>query len=302
MNFPQITEEQRLRRLEPPAGKVRMVLDTDTYNEIDDQFAVIYALQSKAKLQIEAFYAAPFDNSLSTGPKDGMEKSYNELQKIAAVMGIEGQYPIYRGSDAFMTEAGVPVESEAARNLVERAMASDDNDPLYVVAIGAITNVASAILMEPKIIGKIVVVWLGGHALHWPDTKEFNLRQDLYASRTVLDCGVPLVLLPCMGVTSHLQTTLSEIRDYVKDKGETGLYLYETYKNCHDDHTGYSRVIWDISTIAYLIDERWTPSSLVHSPLLSDEFRWSQDTSRHFIRYVWSIKRDAVFKDLFAKL
>jgi len=302
MNFPQITEEERLRKLDPPTKKIRMVLDTDTYNEIDDQFAVIYALKSKSKLQIDAFYAAPFDNELSEGAGDGMEKSFNELHKIANVMGIEGQYPIYRGSEQFMAEAGVPVESEAARNLVERAMASDENDPLYVVAIGAITNVASAILMEPKIIEKIVIVWLGGHALHWPDTREFNLYQDKHAVRTVLDCGVPLVLLPCMGVTSHLQTTLSEIHDYVKDKGEIGQYLYETYKNCNDDHVGYSRVIWDIATIAYLINESWTPSSLVHSPLLSDDCRWSTDTTRHLIRYVWNIKRDDIFKDLFDKL
>ncbi len=51
-----------------------MVLDTDTFNEIDDQFAVIYALHSKERLQVEAFYAAPFHNELSSGPKDGMEK------------------------------------------------------------------------------------------------------------------------------------------------------------------------------------------------------------------------------------
>jgi inosine-uridine nucleoside N-ribohydrolase len=53
-------------------------------------------------------------------------------------------------------------KSEAARNLVERAMASDPSDPLYVVAIGAITNVASAVLMEPAVAERIVIVWLGG--------------------------------------------------------------------------------------------------------------------------------------------
>ncbi|MDF2962550.1 MAG: nucleoside hydrolase [Paenibacillus sp.] len=302
MSYPQLTQEKLLQRLQYPAGKVRMVLDTDTYNEIDDQFAVIYALQSKEKLEIEAFYAAPFHNHLSSGPKDGMEKSYQELQKIFTVMGIEGQVPVYKGSEAYLPGADIPVDSEAARDLVERAMASKDEDPLYVVAIGAITNVASAILMKPEIIEKIVVIWLGGHALHWPDTKEFNLRQDLHASRVVLDSGVPLVLIPCMGVASHLQTSLSEIRDYVKDKGSIGRYLYETYENCHHDHYAYTRVIWDISTIGYLINEGWAPSSLVHSPHLSEDYRWSVDSSRHFIRYVWSLKRDRIFNDLFNKL
>ncbi|ULL17153.1 nucleoside hydrolase [Paenibacillus sp. H1-7] len=302
MKYPALTQEQLLQRLAPPKGKVRMVLDTDTFNEIDDQFAVIYALQSEDKLQVEALYAAPFYNELSSGPRDGMEKSYQEILKILELMDRAGHYPVHRGSEDYLSDKDQPQESEAARDLVKRAMAASDDDPLYVVAIGAITNVASAILMEPKIIEKIVVVWLGGHALHWPNTEEFNLRQDLHASRIVLDSGVPLVLIPCMGVTSHLRTSLSEIRDYVKDAGEIGSYLYETYLNCHKDHYGYTRVIWDISTIAYLNNEAWTPSSIVPSPLLSEDFRWSFDSSRHFIRYVWNIHRDPIFQDVFRKL
>ena len=44
-SFPDIDPAQRLRMLKPPEKRpVRMVLDTDTYNEIDDQFALVYAL------------------------------------------------------------------------------------------------------------------------------------------------------------------------------------------------------------------------------------------------------------------
>jgi inosine-uridine nucleoside N-ribohydrolase len=300
--YPQLSQEQLLRRLEHPQGKIRMVLDTDTFNEIDDQFAVIYAMKSPERLQVEAFYAAPFFNELSEGPKDGMEKSYRELQKIASILPEMSGIPIYRGSERYLPGPETPVDSEAARNIVERAMASAEDDPLYVVAIGAITNVASAILMEPRIIERIVVVWLGGHALHWPNTKEFNLAQDLHASRIVLNCGVPLMLLPCMGVSSHLKTTLSEIEDHVKDRGRIGEYLFETYRSCKDNHFAYSRVIWDVAAIAYLIDSKWVPNELVHSPVLSEDFRWSVDASRHFIRYAHYIDRDQVFEDLFKKL
>ena len=48
--YPVISEEERIERLNAPEGKVRMVLDTDTYNEIDDQFAVVYALLQKRNL------------------------------------------------------------------------------------------------------------------------------------------------------------------------------------------------------------------------------------------------------------
>jgi purine nucleosidase len=302
IHYPKLTEEKRLQRLSFPQKKVRMILDTDTFNEIDDQFAVVYALKSSEHMVIEAFYAAPFYNHLSTGPKDGMEKSFRELQKISALLPEMEGIPLYRGSEGYLTGPETPQESEAVRNLVERAMASAEGDPLYVVAIGAITNVASAILMEPRIIEKIVIVWLGGHALHWQHTIEFNLAQDLHASRIILDCGVPLVLIPCLGVTSHLQTTLSEIRDYVKGKGPVGDFLFETYKDCREDHFGASRVIWDISTIAYLINQEWVPTQLIHSPILSADFHWSMDASRHFIRYAYAIHRDNVFTDLFRKL
>ncbi len=300
-NFPDLSTEQRVRKLEWPSGKVKMVLDTDTFNEIDDQFAVIYSLLSPERIQLQALYAAPFYNDLSTGPKDGMEKSYHEIIRILKLMDRE-DVPVYRGSDSYLPEAHKPVISDAANDLVRRAMACDPSDPLYVVGIGAISNIASAILLEPSIIERIVVVWLGGHALEWPDTREFNLQQDLHASRIVFDCGVPLVVIPCMGVASNLRTTLSEVRDYVRPSGAVGEYLYETYLNCKEDHYGYSRVIWDISVVAWLVQPEWVPSHLIQSPRISDDYRWSFDTTRHLIRYASYIDRDAVFSDLFRKL
>ncbi|MDU0202142.1 nucleoside hydrolase [Paenibacillus sp. MAH-36] len=301
MNYPKILEEHRIQRLQPKSGTLRIVMDTDTFNEIDDQFAVVYALQSPERLQVEAFYAAPFFNDLSTSPKDGMEKSYRELHKILDLMN-RTEIPVYPGSERYLPGPETPVESEAARNLIERALASSPEDPLYVVAIGAITNVASAILMNPSIINNIVVVWLGGHALHWQDTREFNLEQDIHAARVILDSGVPLVLIPCHGAASNLKTTLAEIEAYVKDSGVVGKYLYETYRNCHPDHFAYSRIIWDISTIAYLVNDQHTPSVLISSPVLSDDARWSVDNYRHFIRYVTHVERDPIFRDLFLKI
>ena len=44
-----------------------------------------------------------------------------------------------------------PVISDAAKDLAERAMDYSEENPLYVIAIGAITNVSSALLMNPEI-------------------------------------------------------------------------------------------------------------------------------------------------------
>src|SRR5690606_16348554 len=126
----------------------------------------------------------------------------------------------FKGSTRWMSEPDQPVVSPAAEDLVKKAMAQPDGQPLYVVPIGAPTNVASAILLEPRIIERIVVCWLGGHPTGWQDTAEFNMRQDLHASRVLLDSGVPLVLFPCVSVAEQLRTTLPEIERYVKGRGK----------------------------------------------------------------------------------
>jgi len=302
MEFPRLAEDFRLARLKPPAGKVRMVLDTDTFNEIDDQFAVVYSLLSPEAMEVEAIYAAPFHNARSSGPADGMEKSYQEILRLLERLGRAAEGFVFRGSTTYLPKELAPVESDAAADLVRRAMASRTDDPLYVVAIGAVTNVASALLLEPRIIEKIVVVWLGGHAFHWPHTREFNLHQDVPASRILFDSGVPLVLVPCMGVTSHLHTTVPEIEAHVRGRGKIGDYLADIFSEYHHDHFGWSKVLWDLAAVAYLVDPGFVPSNLVHSPILTDQVTWSFDPSRHLIRSVFYVHRDGIFRDFFRKL
>ena len=302
MTFPQLTEQFRLSRLQPPAGKARMVLDTDTYNEIDDQFALTYALLSPEKLAVEAIYAAPFHNSRSDSPGDGMEKSYEEILRLLNFLGRSADGFAFRGSTAYLGSERQPQDNAAVRDLIAKALASPDDDPLYVVAIGAITNVASALLLAPEIINNIVVVWLGGHHLNWPHTREFNLVQDVPAAQVVLDSGVPFVIVPCMGVTSHLLTTLPELRATIGGTNPVGDYLCQIFKEYRPDSFGASSVIWDISTIAWLLNDEWVPTDLAHSPLLTDQVTWSVDMSRHLARVANFVSRDPIFRDMFGKI
>ena len=302
MTFPVLSEAFRLSRLAPPRRKVRMVLDTDTYNEIDDQFALTYALLSPERMSVEAVYAAPFHNSRSDSPADGMEKSYQEILRLLDFLGRSADGFAFRGSTAYLGAAREPQANAAVRDMIEKALMSADDDPLYVVAIGAITNVASALLLEPEIIKKIVVVWLGGHNLNWPHTREFNLAQDVPAAQVVLDSGVPFVVVPCYGVTSHLLTTLAELREFIGGTSRVGDYLCQIFKEYRPDSFGASSVIWDISTIAWLINPDWVPSDLVHSPVLTDQVTWSVDRSRHLARVANFVHRDPIFRDMFSKI
>ena len=301
MDFPTLTPATRLQRLEPPTGPVRIVVDTDTYNEIDDQFALTYALLSPERITVEAIYASPFHNERSTGPADGMRKSYDEIVRLLERLDQPHEGMVYAGATDWLSAPDQPTRSAAVEDLIARASA-DRPDPLYVVAIAAPTNIASALLMAPELVERIVVVWLGGNASYWPTASEFNLKQDMHASRILFDSGVPLVHVPCLPVTDHLCTTEAEIDRFVKGRGAIGDYLSATYSGYYDDHAGRSRAIWDVGPLAWLVNPAWVDSALTHSPILTAEQTWSHDPHRHLVREIRYVQRDPIFGDLFHKL
>lgn len=298
--FPELPEAQRLARLQPPSGPITAVLDTDTYNEIDDQFAVVYALLSPEQMTIEAIYAAPYLNDRSSSAADGMEKSYEEILRLLDKMKRPADSLVHRGSAGFLESLDQPLESDATRDLIRRAQASEG--PLYVITVGAPTNVASALLLEPSIVNKIVVVWLGGKGLNWSDAREFNLQQDVLASQVLFDSGVPLIQLPTISVTSHLLTTVPEVETYLAGKGEIGDYLVQIFKDYHQDHYAWSKVIWDISAVAYLIDPSWFETEVRSTPILTDELTYRFDDTRPPYRVATYVHRDPVYKDMFRKI
>ncbi len=300
-----MTMEQRLQY---PAHPVDVVLDTDAYNEIDDQFAIAYLLHAGEKLTTKALYAAPFLNKKSTSPADGMEKSYDEILKLLDLAGRADMKAVtFKGSTAYLPDERTPVDSPAARHLAALAMQYTMENPLYVVAIGAITNVASALLLEPSIKDKMVLVWLGGNALHWPNWKEFNLRQDVAGARVVFGCGVPLVQLPCFGVVDILHTTGPELNHWLKGKNALCDYLAaNTISEAESYAKGkpWSRVIWDVAAVGWLLNDnnRLMKSYLTSSPVPQYDGGFSRDDTRHPFRYVYTIHRDALFADLFSRL
>ena len=301
-DYPPISEGQRIKMLAPPTKRpVRMVLDTDTFNEIDDQFAVVYAMISP-ELDVQAVYAAPFHNSRSTGPGDGMEKSYEEILRVLSRLGKDPKGFAFKGSTHYLVDLKKPERSPAVLDLIERAKKSSPDDPLYVVPVGAITNVANAILLEPSIIKNMVVVWLGGNGLNWPHQHEFNYHQDLNASRVIFDCGVAFVQLPCTPVVTHFRTTVPEMERYVAGRGAIGDYLLEIFKGYRKDHFAWSKVLWDMTAVAWVVNAKWLPSDLVHSPIVTDNYTFSFDNSRHLIRSVRYVDRDPIFRDFFTKL
>lgn len=293
-----------IKNLQQPVGKVDAVLDTDTYNEIDDQFALSYMFSCKDKVHVKAVYAAPFFNGHSQSPADGMEKSYQEIHHLLDLMNCPEMKPfVFRGSEQYLENETTPVVSPAAEHLSRLAMEYSPENPLYVVAIGAITNIASAVLLQPRIIDRIVVVWLGGHALSWPDTKEFNMYQDVAAARIIFGCGVPLVQFPCMGVVSSFTISEAELLYWLKGKNKLCDYLVQ---HTIDEVTyavgkPWTRVIWDVTAVSWLTGD-FAKSRIIPSPIPEYDHHYGSDPTRHPICYVYHVDRDALVQDLFEKL
>ena len=302
-----MTTAELLTNLEAPKACVDVVLDTDAYNEIDDQFAIAYALLSPEKINLKAIYAAPFHNNKSTGPADGMEKSYNEILKLLDLAGREDMKAVtYRGATAYMPDENTPVMSDAVNDLIARARTYTTEKPLYVVAIGAITNVASAVVAAPDIIDKIVIVWLGGAAWHMQSAHEFNMMQDYAAARIVFGCGAPLVQLGCQGVVSEFRISKPELEYWLADKNPLADYLARNTVAEADSYAAgkpWTRVIWDVTAIAWVVDgEKFMRSTVEHSPVPEYDELYSHQKSRHFMRYVYQINRDRLMEDLINKL
>ena len=299
-----LTIEQRLAMLDTPKWPVDVVIDSDTFNEIDDQFAICYALRSPEKLNVKAIYAAPFLNQHSVSPEDGMLKSEAEIRKLLNLLGEERE--VYAGSRQFMANEQTPVVSPAAEDLCRRAMAYSPEKPLYIVALGAITNIAGALMMNPAIADRIVIVWLGGHALEWEDNYEFNLRQDIAAARVVYQSGAPLVIIPAQQVTSALHTTGPELEYWLRGKNALCDYLVQHTVDEVKDQAGraWSRVIWDVAGVAYVINEerQLLRSRLMPTPLPGYDHRWHFPEGTPLCRYVYYVSRDDVFTDMFPKL
>jgi len=298
--------EGLIKRLEKPRGKIDVVIDTDTYNEIDDQFALAFLIKSDEKLCLKGIYAAPFYNQNSSSPTDGMEKSYNEIFKILTLMKRDDLKPLVkRGSTCYLQNETVYADSDAARSLAQLAMKYSPEKPLYVIGIGAITNIASAILIQPEIIDRIVIVWLGGNALHWTDNIEFNMSQDVAAARIIFGCGAALVQLPCMGVVSAFTTSGPELEHHLRGRNELCDYLVDvtTKAALHDSGIAtWTRAIWDVTAVGWLLDGDFMRDRIEHSPIPEYNHYYSFDPRRHLYRYVYFINRDSLFKELFDKL
>lgn len=330
---PDLDDPDRLARLAPRGeAPFDVILDTDVGNEIDDQFALVYALRAPDAMNVLAVTAAPFGYSVELfregggtteldarileadlraagippesvpplHPSVGVRRAERQIQEWLDLLEVD--VPLHGGSERYLPSATEPVESEAADAIVR--IAREHDGPVHVLAMGALTNVASALLQAPDIADDLVVVWTSAYPTSWPDPNaSFNLAQDVHATRAVFESGVPIVYVPGYFVAEELRTTLYEVDALLVAEDPVSTELRELYRGhpITGEHVGRSKVLWDVAVVAWVIDPTWTSSRIVRTPTLDDERRWTT-TRGPAMREVTNLWRDAIFLDLWARI
>ena len=279
--------------------KINLILDTDTYNECDDQFALSYLIKSKDLFNIEAITVAPYSHTKrDLTVRDGQELSYNEILKICNWLNFDTDNKVFKGSMDYI-QNGYDEENDAVNKIIEIAL---KNNKTYILGIGAITNIALAIKKEPKIVNKIEIIWLGGNELGYKDNLEYNFRQDVEAVKIVFESKVKLTILPCKNIVSGLRIDISILKKYLENKSELCNHLIERFYNDGYHGVQESRVIWDISVIAYMINKNWFETKQISCPNIRKDTSYEVTENRHNITFVTKLDRNKIYEDLFDKL
>ena len=300
-------KNNKLRFQVPVKKMYRMIVDTDAKNEADDQFAIAHHLMTPM-FDVKGIIATHFEHR--DGPaynsRTTMQQSYDEIQLVLKLMGLTEEYPVYKGCVKPLDDETHFVESEGARFIVEEAM-KDDPMPLVIGLQGAITNLASALLMEPRIADRIIAVWIGGD--EYPKGgMEFNLNQDINAANVVFSSKVQLWQVP-KNVYKMMNISLAELQARVAPCGEIGEYLFRQMVELNDacgdrpwPH-GETWCIGDQPTVGVFLEDRERRHYTIRkAPRVRPDCTYEECPTNRDIRVYHAIDARLVLEDFYAKL
>jgi purine nucleosidase len=204
------------------ASPRRIIVNTDAKNEADDQFAIVHALLSPT-LDVRGIIAAHFGTRRTT---ESLRESREEVDLLLRLLGREGQYVVVDGARHKLPDEATAVPSAGSALIIEES--KKEEGTLYVAFLGPLTDMASAILEDPEIQDRdVVVVWIGGPphgGVIAPSDIEFNLSNDIASANVVMNSRIPVWQIPST-VYSMVSVTHEELEQKVAPLGELGAYL-----------------------------------------------------------------------------
>ncbi|MEM1121469.1 MAG: nucleoside hydrolase [Bacteroidota bacterium] len=236
---------------------LKLIIDADTANEVDDLYAIARALL-EPRLNIIGLTSAQWHTNPRT-PNDSVGESQRLNEEILALM-EKTTIPTPEGANFPLVNEQRPQPSEAAKFIIEQALAMPDGEQLSIAILGPCTNIASAVLMNPTIIPKLSVNYLG----FWFNVKtntwskrEFNTNNDPNAVNVLLN--TPNLDFRVMTATTsqHLVFEKTVMDKLLKGKGGIGDYLinrWETYDRFWQatDKEKTKWTMWDVALLEAL--------------------------------------------------
>ncbi len=293
----------------PKAKKYRVIVHTDCKNEADDQFALAHHLMTP-KFDVVGIIAGHFNANTHFYPAGTTAKaSYDEVMKVIELMGLTEEYgeKVVKGAEYPMIDEETPQPSDGAQMIIDEAMKESDH-PLFVVFQGGITDLASAILMEPAICDRMTAVWIGG-GMYPSGGFEFNLLQDIKAANVAFASTMPFWQIP-INVYKQMAVSLAELQVRVKPYGEIGKYLFEQMVEFNDKlgelmiwPHGESWGLGDQGTVTVLLEEQqrmnydWIPA-----PRITDDMFYIHEQNNRPIRVYHTLDTRLTMEDFYAKL
>lgn len=293
----------------PEQKKIRMIVHTDCKNEADDQFALAHHLMTP-RFIVKGIVGGHFNmNPQEWGEGRTAQASVDEIRRVLKLMELEGGYPVVKGAEVPLKDEFTPNRSEGAQFIIDEAM-REDAHPLFAAFQGAITDLASAILLKPEICERMTAIWIGGG--EYPAGGfEFNLKQDIAAANVVMRSKMPLWQIP-INVYKQMAVSLAELQMRVRPCGAIGKYLFEqmaeyNQKRADDAHWphGESWGLGDTPSIAVLMEESEKTDiyEKMEAPLIRyEDMTYTFGHGNREIRVYKEINTRLTMEDFYAKL
>jgi inosine-uridine nucleoside N-ribohydrolase len=237
-----------------------------------------------------------------------MQESREEIDLLLQLMDRVGDVPVADGAATALSDPTTPVDSPGAQLIIEESKKASAQDPLFVAFLGPLTDMASAILLDPGIVDRpVVVVWIGGMAHGDLDASydgiEFNLRNDIPAANVVFDSGIQLWQVPA-NVYSAVSVSYTELDERIGGTSKLADYLIrqlvEWNATWHPEPIE-SRSLGDSPAISLILNPRGGSFRTVPAPRFDQQGTYIPG-SGHPVRVCESVDVRFLLEDMFAKI
>jgi purine nucleosidase len=281
--------------------RVPVVLSTDVGNEIDDQWTIVYLLL-QPRFEVLGVMSA---HAPTIAAPAGKTSHRILVDVVENRMGMRRHPPLIEGGSEPLETSVAGKRSPAVDFLIKTSARFSKEKRLTVFVIGAATDVASAILLDPSIIDRIRIVQMG--FTNEQNGDEFNVANDVHAVQAILNSNVPLVIGPGDVCRASLSLKLEEARRMLEHRGAIGSWLWEEYqawyfrvvKPLRVNDFSKSWVIWDNIVLAYVLGMTTQHNS--SRPRLRDDMKFEKVQTDREVTWITDVDEDRLWSD-FLKL